>query len=265
MAKAKLGFLFRSVRGKIGGNVIRKTQGLKSGEVIIQSAPVGMSGEPTEAQSAQQARFTAATNYAKIHKNDPEYVAAAAGKLQSPWNFAIQDALKEPTVKSTNHFALDISENEFSIPPYDLMTAGSGDTYRIYFLPSSPTVRDIDITPTLMFTSVDEATGLAATDPAKYGQLTPADLPFYCKTLSLPNSTEQMLCLEVVTEALLAHRSANGENTIYFFKLNMKNRAGKTGTVGGIYYEGENIGKPENPDLIITTIGCAVEYLEANL
>ncbi|MHB2149558.1 hypothetical protein ACX8XP_10910 [Calditrichota bacterium LG25] len=116
MAKAGKNLILYGVSGKIGDQIVIRQRG---GEVILSQAPGKRTGEPSEAQKAQQLKFQQAIIYGKQAIADPdtkaEYEAKAEG-LKTGYNVAVADFLHAPQI------------DEIDVTNYK---GNAGDTIRI--------------------------------------------------------------------------------------------------------------------------------------
>lgn len=267
MAKGKLGTLFRSLKGKVGGTVIRKAKGGKPGEVVVSQVPE-RTAAPTDAQLVVQNAMRDAVNFAKLHKDDSEYVAAAVGTKYSGYQLAVKDAMKAPELESSVEYTYDDSATEYEYgKTLDDLTPASGDLIVKYVSFDSPTVLHGNITVELWRAALNEA-GDTASGFARADNDVSESVTIAAETRALPNSTETEVAVTIALDELDAHETANASShgNIYYLKVTATNRAGKSTSFEVVHESGDDVGKPgDDLDLLgIKTVGDAVSYIENN-
>ncbi len=99
MAQSKNNVLTHGLSGTVGDLIVFRVRGDKT---FVSSKPRERSGEQTEAQKAQQARFQEATIYGRNAISDPEQKTAYGEKAtegKTAYNVAVADFLKAPNIK----------------------------------------------------------------------------------------------------------------------------------------------------------------------
>ena len=86
MAEVKLPPFIESMSGKLGDKVYRTSR--KTGKTYSSDLPKKSEKPPTEAQVAQQERFTLAHEYANRAKGEPVYVKRAKRTRKSAYGIA---------------------------------------------------------------------------------------------------------------------------------------------------------------------------------
>lgn len=101
MAESKNNIITHGLSGKIGDLIVFRS---RNGKTFVSSAPKERTGEPSEAQQAQKAKFQEAVLYAKVAINNPEisedYKKEAKKDAKTPYNVAIADFFHAPDIKS---------------------------------------------------------------------------------------------------------------------------------------------------------------------
>ena len=97
MAKANNNIFVRSLTGSVGNQfVIRKGRG---GETIVSNMPsFSEDRQFNQNQLDHQETFRHAIRYAKTVKNDELYIKKAEGTKLTPFNAAVADFFREPTI-----------------------------------------------------------------------------------------------------------------------------------------------------------------------
>jgi hypothetical protein len=97
MAKANNNIFVRGLSGSLGEQfVIRKGRG---GQTIVSNMPSSSEGgQFNHEQLDHQETFRHAILYAKTVKNDDLYIEKAAGTTMTPFNAAVADFFREPTI-----------------------------------------------------------------------------------------------------------------------------------------------------------------------
>ena len=97
MAKVNNNIFVRGLSGSLGDQfVIRKGRG---GETIVSNMPSSSEGRQfNQDQLDHQETFRHAIRYAKTVKNDDLYIKKAAGTSMTPFNAAVADFFRKPTI-----------------------------------------------------------------------------------------------------------------------------------------------------------------------
>jgi len=97
MAKVNNNIFVRGLSGSVGNQfVIRKGRG---GETIVSNMPSTSEGRQfNQDQLDHQETFRHAIRYAKTVKNDDLYIKKAEGTKMTPFNAAVADFFREPTI-----------------------------------------------------------------------------------------------------------------------------------------------------------------------
>lgn len=268
MAKGKLSLLFSGLNGKVGGLVMRKKKGGATGEVVVSQAPV-RTAAPSDAQLVVQNNMKDAVNYAKLHKDDSEYTAAAVGTINTGYQLAVKDAMKAPDIESAAEYTYDDSETayEYGKVLADL-TPATGDLIVKYITFDSPTVLHGNLTVQLWRAELnagkDTASSFARADNDGSNPVTIAAV-----TRALPNSTDTEVAVTIALDELDTHETANTSTNgnIYYLKVTATNRAGKSTTFTPVIESGDDEGSPGDDirPLGIKTVGDVVSYIENNI
>ncbi|WP_243350202.1 hypothetical protein [Parabacteroides sp. FAFU027] len=124
MAESKNNVLTHGLSGKVGDLIVFRQRGDKT---FVSAKPRERSGEMTDAQKAQQARFQEAAIYGKSALQNEalkKQYQDAAGDGKTPYNVAVADFLKAPNIK-------EIDLTEYTGKVGDKITVSVTDDFKV--------------------------------------------------------------------------------------------------------------------------------------